>query len=73
MADAIDKLVQVAAFFDLAEAHILKGLLESEGLEVFLFDEQAAAFAPLVVGGVRLMVREPDLERARELLKTEQQ
>lgn len=70
MADPGDKLVQVAIFFDLVEAYLLKGMLESEGLEVFLFDEQAAAFTPLVVGGVRLMVWGAELERAREVLHT---
>lgn len=73
MTDETDKLVRVATCFDLVEAYLLRGMLESEGLEVFLFDEQAAAFTPVVVGGVRVMVKSAELERAREVLNTREQ
>lgn len=73
MADMADKLVQVTTCLDLTEAYILKGLLESEGLEVFLFDEHAAAYTPFVIGGVRLMVKEAALERAKEVLNSGKQ
>jgi hypothetical protein len=73
VADAGGKLVRLATCFDLTEAYLLKGLLESEGLEVFLFDEHAAAYTPFVIGGVRLMVKEAELERARGVLSTGEQ
>lgn len=71
MTDKGDRLVQVAASNDLVEAHLLKGLLERAGIQVFLFDEQAAGYTPFVIGGVRLMVPASELARAREVLQEE--
>jgi hypothetical protein len=67
--DKGDRLVQAAATNDLVEAHLLKGLLEGAGIQVFLFDEQAAGYTPFVIGGVRLMVPASELARAREVLQ----
>lgn len=64
----MDKLVTVATFFDTNEAYIIKGLLESEGIEARIFDEHAAAYTPFVVGGVRLVVKQSDLERTQKIL-----
>lgn len=64
----LSKLVTVTTFFDANEAHITKGLLESEGIEAWVFDELAAAYTPIVTGGVRLVVKQADLARAREIL-----
>lgn len=68
----MDKLVTVATYLDSIQAHIMKGLLESEGIESFVFDELAAAYNPLVLG-VRLVVRQSDLERAAKILGEEKQ
>ena len=62
------KLVTVTTFFDANEAHITKGLLESEGIEAWIFDELSAAYTPIATGGIRLVVKQTDLARARELL-----
>ena len=64
----MDKLITVATFFDPSEAYILKGLLESNGIDAWLFDERAAAYTPFVVGGIKLAVREPDLEKAQNII-----
>lgn len=69
MADTTDRLVPVATLSDIVEAYMLKGMLESEGLTVFIFDEHAAAYTPFVIGGMRLMVKESELERAKEVLQ----
>ncbi|MFZ5647714.1 MAG: DUF2007 domain-containing protein [Bacillota bacterium] len=66
----MDNLVLLGNFIDPNEAHIVKGLLESEGIPSFIFGELAAAFVPLP-GSIRLMVRESDLEKARNLLSRE--
>ena len=72
MTDEDNRLVQVAACDDPVEAHLLKGLLEEAGIQVFLFDEQAAGYTPFVIGGVRLMVPALELARARKVLQEQQ-
>ncbi len=62
------KLVTVTTFFDANEAHITKGLLESEGIEAWVFDEHSALYTPIATGGIRLVVKQTDLARAKELL-----
>ena len=64
----MDKLARVTNFLNTNEAYIAKGLLESEGIEAWVFDEQGAGYTPFVVGGVRLMVRRSDLENAINIL-----
>lgn len=66
------KLAIAATFYNLHEADIAVGLLESCGVECFLCDEHMHRVHPLaadVIGGVRLQVAHRDLEVARELLK----
>ncbi|MEG3072517.1 MAG: DUF2007 domain-containing protein [Peptococcaceae bacterium] len=66
----MEKLVKVAAFLDVNEAHLAKGLLESEGIDALLFDERSAivVYTAFALGGLRLMVRESDLARAKSIL-----
>ena len=67
-----DKVVTVATFYNLQEADIAMGLLESCGIACFLCDEHMHRVHPLgtvMIGGVRLQVAEQDLELATELLK----
>ena len=68
----MDKFVTLRTFFDATEAHIIKGLLESEGIEVYLLDEHSAAYVytPIAVGGMRLVVRQSDIEMAEEVLSS---
>jgi hypothetical protein len=60
-------LVLLVRVHDMALAEILRGRLESEGLEALLFDD---GFAGLLGGypAVRLMVREGQAGHARRLL-----
>lgn len=67
----VNKLVLLSTFFNAAEAHMAKGMLESEGIESFIFDELAVSYAPLMTG-IRLMVREGDLDRAKSVLSGEE-
>ena len=53
-----------------AEAHILRGRLEAEGIPAFVADEHMSSFyLPNSLGGARLLVRERDWELADEILE----
>jgi hypothetical protein len=66
------KMATAGVFYNLQEADVVVGLLESCGIDCFLCDEHMHRVHPLahdVIGGVRVQVREQDLEVAKELLK----
>jgi hypothetical protein len=66
------KLATAAVFYNLHEADIAVGLLESCGVDCFLCDEHMHRVHPLatdVIGGVRLHVAEQDLELVKGLLQ----
>lgn len=66
--------VTVYTAWGLAEAHIVKGRLETEDIPVVLEYESAAPAIGLTVGGlseVRLRVPEPLAERAQQILQDE--
>ncbi|MCC8071451.1 MAG: DUF2007 domain-containing protein [Bacteroidales bacterium] len=53
------------------QAHLAKGLLAEHGIESIINNEIFASIYPIgfnSIGGVRLMVRLADLQRAREIL-----
>jgi hypothetical protein len=55
----------------LHDALFVKSLLESEGIEVQIPDEHTVAVHSLLanaIGGIRVLVREADRERAAEIL-----
>lgn len=57
----------VAAFEYTADAQVMKGKFQSEGIEVFLKDEHTVDVDPLVshaIGGVKLQVHLQDKEKA---------
>jgi rubredoxin len=54
------------------EANIVKGLLESNDIFCFLQDEHSIGINPLyanALGGIKLIVRSEDEERAQEILQ----
>lgn len=60
----------VATFEYTAEAQVMKGRFESQGIEVFLRDEYTVDTDPMVshaIGGVKLQVHLEDKEAAIEL------
>lgn len=66
----MEKLVTLGKYLDYNEASIIKGLLESNGIEAHLFDESLATYLPtMTVGGIRLVVKESDLTKALEIIK----
>lgn len=69
----MEKLVTVGRYSNPAEAHIAQGLLNSHGIYCCILDELSAAYTPLAVGGIRLAVRQGDLERAIKILSQEKE
>jgi len=64
-------MITVAAFPDPAHAHIARGFLEAEGIDSEIADEHVVGIHWLysnAIGGVKLLVPETDVARARELL-----
>lgn len=62
-----DKFYQLASFEYVADVQIVKGKLESEGIPVFLRDENTLNSDPIIsnaIGGVKLQVYSKDKERA---------
>lgn len=60
----------LAAFEFVADVQIIKGKLESEGIPVFLQDENTLNSDPLIsgaIGGVKLQVYTKDKDRALEV------
>lgn len=66
------KLVTVRIFDNPINAHMLKSKLESEGIHVYLQDENTIGIDPLVsnaLGGIKLKISENDIEKTRLVLK----
>ena len=62
-----DTFYQLATFEYVADVQIVKGKLESEGIPVFLKDENTLNSDPIIsnaIGGVKLQVYSKDKERA---------
>lgn len=68
----MNDLITVVAFTYPHELAIVKGRLESEGIECFVKDEmtiQVHNFYSNAIGGVKLQVKNSDVENAIEILK----
>ncbi|WP_419212901.1 DUF2007 domain-containing protein [Maribacter sp. X9] len=64
------KFYHLASFEYVADVQIVKGKLESEGIPVFLRDENTLNSDPLIsnaIGGVKLQVYSSDRDRAIEI------
>ncbi len=62
---------KIAVFQYSSQAMIFKGKLESEGIEVFMRDNNTVDSNPLysnAVGGIKLFVREEDFDKATGIL-----
>ncbi|MBO7584911.1 MAG: DUF2007 domain-containing protein [Bacteroidales bacterium] len=59
----------VAKYPDIYKAHIVQGLLENEGIECEIVNENLPFLGMGVAGfDVRIVVREEDYDRAKEIL-----
>ncbi|MCA1764601.1 MAG: DUF2007 domain-containing protein [Cryomorphaceae bacterium] len=66
------ELITIATFTLPGELAIVKGRLESEGIDCFVKDEltvQVYNFVSNAVGGIKLQVRQDQALRAREILR----
>jgi hypothetical protein len=66
------KFITIRSFDDYISAHIIMGRLKEENIVCHLQDEHTATTAPFLTnlsGGIKLMVPEPQAERALELLE----
>ena len=64
--------IEIAQLFISSDAHILRGLLEVEGITVFLFNEGYASLTPadaLVSGGIKLHIPYEQKERAEPIVE----
>jgi hypothetical protein len=68
-----DSLVVIATHLRPEEAGMLRGLLESAGIDAVLRDDMLSAVNPFLqpaIGGVKLAVRAADAECAQEIIKS---
>ncbi len=68
------KLVILEQCYDMMHAHVLRGLLESNDIPCFLNGEHHNQMQPhlsIALGGIHVMVREDDLERAKALIASD--
>lgn len=66
-----ENIVVYQTFSDPVNAHIVKGLLDANGIDCFISDENIVSVNPLysqAVGGVKLNVFEKDILRINSLL-----
>lgn len=66
------KFRQIANYQYSSEAYLFKGKLESEGVEVFLQNENTINTDPLLsnaLGGVKLFVKSEDVMKAKQILE----
>lgn len=61
------ELVSVATFGSAADAHVAKGILDEVGIESMIRADNAGGMYP-GIGGVELLVRADDVQRAAEAL-----
>ncbi|OGS81280.1 MAG: hypothetical protein A3G95_03045 [Flavobacteria bacterium RIFCSPLOWO2_12_FULL_31_7] len=67
------KFTQIANYQYSSEAYLIKGKLESEGVEVFLQNENTINTDPLLsnaVGGVKLFVNSDEVIKAKQILSS---
>jgi hypothetical protein len=66
-----ERLVTVVTFADVSQASLFRSQLEAAGIEYFLVGEDDSRFFPLglsPVAGVKVQVKESDVEKAGEIL-----
>ena len=67
-----DSLVTVATFLNHVEADLAKSALEAAGIESMIQSDDCGGVRPhLWMGGVQLLVRDEDAQRAIEILNAE--
>ena len=68
-----DSPVEIARFFDVPQADFLVSVLAGSGIQAFIDAPHTGTIAPFYLlgsGGVRVLVRESDRERALEIIES---
>ena len=64
-----DSLITIATYINHPEADVARSALEAAGIDVLLQSDDCGGLRPhLWLGGIHLLVRAEDVERAREVL-----
>jgi putative signal transducing protein len=65
-------MTTIATCSNIAEAELLKGLLDQSGIPAFVPDEMTANSAPMFMSpaGIRLQVEDEDVAEARRVIAT---
>ncbi len=66
--NTVSDLVTVALFGSVLDAEVARNLLESNGIRAAVFADDAGGMYPPLGAGVRVVVRQEDATRAREIL-----
>ena len=67
-----DDLLVIATFINNIDAELARGALEAAGIESLIRADDCGGTRPhMWMGGVELLVRGEDVDRAREILETE--
>jgi len=72
----VSDLVTVGNYFDRMGAELAKGVLDVDGIESYVSADDTGGMRPSLLtgaGGVRLIVRAEDAERASALLRADAQ
>ena len=65
-----NELVQISRFLISSDAHILRGLLETEDIDAVVIDELFSSNLPMhpaLLGGIKVFVPFKDYEKAKEI------
>lgn len=71
MTDSGNDLTILTRCYDMTEAHIVRGFLESNDIPCFIIDEHHNMIAwhlSFALGGARIMVHQEDLQKAMDFL-----
>lgn len=63
-----DNLITIATFGNIIDAQMALGKLENAGVKAVLFDENVGNLFNVLVGGIKLKIREEDKEEAIRIL-----
>jgi len=66
-------LITVKTYPDKIEAELVKGVLESKGIKAMVSADDAGGMNPALLwatGGVRLLVKKNDIQKATEILES---
>lgn len=58
----------IKTYFTLIEAEFDHQLLENNGIQAFVVDQNMGNYLNVAVGGIRLMVNKADAEKANQIL-----